>query len=215
MEWLRWSHIAAGFVALFVGPGAMLTIKGGLWHRRWGKIYFWAMAFVAVSAVGLAIVRFDPFMLMIAAFSFYLAASGYEILGRKNPSQVAPERLRLTKILHACGLAAGMGLLGFAFWNLKEGQSGMALVSVVFAVVAARFAIQEIASIRQVSTDRRRWFYQHMGNMLGAYIATVSAFSVVNFKFLPPAVRWLWPSVIGGFGTFFWVRYYRSRETRP
>jgi hypothetical protein len=36
-----------------------------------------------------------------------------------------------------------------------------------------------------------------MGYMVGAYIAAVSAFSVVNLMFLPPIVRWLWPTVIG------------------
>jgi uncharacterized membrane protein len=47
-----WIHILAGTVALFVAPGALLTVKGGLAHRRWGKIYFWAMTVVAVTALG-------------------------------------------------------------------------------------------------------------------------------------------------------------------
>ena len=32
--------------------------------------------------------------------------------------------------------------------------------------------------------------------MLGAYAATVTAFSAVNFGFLPPIVRWLWPTIL-------------------
>jgi hypothetical protein len=31
---LRSIHIAAGMIALFVAPGAMLTVKGGPAHRR-------------------------------------------------------------------------------------------------------------------------------------------------------------------------------------
>ena len=41
-------HIAVGAVALVIAPLAMVTSKGGLWHRRWGKTYFWAMAGVSV-----------------------------------------------------------------------------------------------------------------------------------------------------------------------
>jgi hypothetical protein len=50
-----------------------------------------------------------------------------------------------------------------------------------------------------------------MGNMLGAYIATVSAFSVVNFGFLPPLARWLWPTVVGVPLIVAWTRSYRRR----
>jgi hypothetical protein len=47
--------------------------------------------------------------------------------------------------------------------------------------------------------------------MLAAYIATVTAFSAVNFQFLPPVVRWLWPSVAGTLGIFAWSSYYRKK----
>lgn len=47
--------------------------------------------------------------------------------------------------------------------------------------------------------------------MPSAYIATVSAFSVVNFTFLPAVVRWLWPTVVGSLGIAAWVAYYRRQ----
>jgi hypothetical protein len=53
-----------------------------------------------------------------------------------------------------------------------------------------------------------------MGGMLGSYIATVTAFSVVNFAFLPTAVRWLGPTVIGTPLIVLWVTYYRLRFRR-
>src|SRR5207245_25025 len=54
---LRVIHISAGMLALGLAPVAMLTVKGGQAHRRWGKIYFWAMAVVASTAVILALRR--------------------------------------------------------------------------------------------------------------------------------------------------------------
>ena len=55
------------------------------------------------------------------------------------------------------------------------------------------------------------WWYSHMTRMLSAYIATVTAFSVVNFKFLPPVARWLWATVVGTVGIIIWTRYYRKK----
>ena len=46
-----WLHILAGTVALIVAPIALMTVKGGPTHRRWGKVYFWAMGVVAATAI--------------------------------------------------------------------------------------------------------------------------------------------------------------------
>ncbi len=47
-------YISCGVVAFVCAPVALSTAKGGKTHRRWGKIYFWAMAGVAVTALTLS-----------------------------------------------------------------------------------------------------------------------------------------------------------------
>jgi hypothetical protein len=42
----------------------------------------------------------------------------------------------------------------------------------------------------------------------------VTAFSVVNFQFLPPLVRWLWPIALGVPAIVIWVAGYK-RQARP
>ncbi len=84
---IRFVHIVAGMIALFVAPGAMLTVKGGRAHRRWGKIYFWMMTVVALTAVILGFYRPIFFLVLVAVFSFYSALSGYRVLSRKRPAQ--------------------------------------------------------------------------------------------------------------------------------
>jgi hypothetical protein len=59
------------------------------------------------------------------------------------------------------------------------------------------------------------WWYKHMANMIGSYIAAVTAFSVVNFSFLPITVRWLWPTIIGTPLIALWITYYKLRFNRP
>ena len=39
----RWIHIAAGFTGFFVAPVALAVRKGGVAHRGWGRVFFWAM----------------------------------------------------------------------------------------------------------------------------------------------------------------------------
>src|SRR5215510_13385750 len=85
-KYVRAVHIVFGSVALVIAPLAMITVKGGLWHRRWGKIYFWAMAGVAVTATVMCWLRSGVFLFLIAIFSFYLALTGYLALRRKKPT---------------------------------------------------------------------------------------------------------------------------------
>src|SRR5437867_9340159 len=68
--------------------------------------------------------------------------------------------------------------------------------------------------VRWAAADRNAWWFAHMAGMLGSYVATVSAFSVVNFTFLPIAVRWLWPTVIGTPLIALWITYYKIRFRR-
>src|SRR5208283_147848 len=77
-------HIACGGVAFVCAPVALATAKGGKTHRRWGKIYFWAMAGVAVTALILSFALPIFFLAMVAVFSFYSAFAGYRILSLKD-----------------------------------------------------------------------------------------------------------------------------------
>ena len=205
-------HILAGFVALVVAPGAMVARKGGRWHRRWGKVYFWAMAAVALTAVVLAIRGSDLFLLLAAVFAFYLAFSGYRVLYRKRPHKGDRATL-LDWTVTVLALAGSGALAAYGLSTLIAGLS-FGVVAVVFGGLGLLFAGLDVRSFVHLPADKNAWWFTHMGNMLGAYIATVSAFSATNLDFLPPVVRWLWPTVLGGIGIFVWTGYYRAKFNR-
>lgn len=200
-------HIVAGFVALFAAPVAMVTLKGALWHRRAGKAYFWAMAVVAVSALALVFLRPNPFLLLVAVFSFYLAFVGYRALYRKKGQRgTALDWLASGLTLH-CGLA----LIALGVWQPAGLFSGTPITSIVFGGLAAALSVRDMWGYVHSPSDPRAWLYAHLQGMLGAYIATLTAFSAVNFGFLPPAVRWLWPTVIGTIAISLWTGYYKRK----
>ena len=199
-------HIVFGSVALFVAPAAMLTGKGGLWHRRWGQVFFWAITGVAITAVVLSVIRSGLFFLLIAVFSFYLALTGYRILYRKTAEQ------RAGKIDWAAAVSMILGSLAL----IIHGTYGMltsnfGIVAIVFGVIGLWLAASDVREFLHHPTDKMAWWYSHMTRMISAYIATVTAFSVVNMKFLPQVTRWLWPTVIGTAAIIIWTRYYRRK----
>jgi hypothetical protein len=205
-------HIVAGYIALGVAPGAMLTQKGGWWHRRCGKGYVWSMAIVAFTAVMLSLYRPNLFLLLLAVFSFYQAFSGYRVLSRKLPHQgQGPTPLDWSAAALTLAGSAALVIYGLVGWS---GGSTFFIVPVIFGMFGIVLAGRDVHSFLRPPATKNAWWFTHMGHMLGAYIATVSAFSVVNFEFLPPLIRWLWPSAVGVPGIFIWISYYRRKFSR-
>ncbi|GAB5521299.1 MAG: hypothetical protein RhofKO_35500 [Rhodothermales bacterium] len=205
-----WIHVAAGMTALFVAPGAMIARKGKTWHRRWGKIYFWCMFVVAVSAVVMASVKPNLFLLLLAVFSFYLSFSGYRVLYRKKPGATVP---MLDWIVTGGTVIASMGMGIYGATVLMGGES-FGAVMMVFGILGTWGAGQDLYQFVRPPKSKQAWFFKHMNGFLASYIATVSAFSAVNFFFLPPVVRWLWPTVLGTIGIAVWARHYRKTFNR-
>ncbi len=202
-------HIVNGTVALVIAPLAMITVKGGLWHRRWGKIYFWAMAGVALSATVMCFIRSGVFLLLVAIFSFYLALTGYTVLRRKKPEDrpglldwCATIAMLLAGIVFLATGALDADLGKERWLRLAFGSGGLLLSAI------------DIRRFFKPSQTKRGWMYEHMGRFLGAYIATVTAFSVVNFQFLPSLWRWFWPTIVGVPLIFVWRAYYRKKFAR-
>src|SRR6201986_1062862 len=77
-------HITCGVIGFVCAPVALATAKGGKNHRRFGKVYFWAMAGVAVTALVLSLALPIYFLAMVAVFSFYAAFAAYRVLFLKQ-----------------------------------------------------------------------------------------------------------------------------------
>jgi uncharacterized membrane protein len=203
---LRILHIVSGMVALFLAPAAMLTLKGGLAHRRWGKLYFWMMAVVAASAMVLSVYRPILFLGLVAVFSFYFAFRGYRRVLRKN---LAPTMIDWAASLVM--VAGSVGLIGVGAYPPTGQYLPAPAVSMVFGGVGLLISGMDIWRFVRPPEDENAWLFLHMSGMLASYIATVSAFSAVNFRFLPIVLRWLWPTLVGVPAIFVWIGVYRKK----
>lgn len=201
-------HIAAGFVALLAGFVALATRKGGDRHRLAGRVFVWSMAVV----VGLVpvLLAFDPsdfarqFLTLVAVFSGYLVFSGYRVLSRKRPAAQGEA---------VDWLAAGLlvlASLGLGGWGtmLFAGGTGIGFVMALFGGIGIAAGVSDLRAFRVV--DRRDpWIVDHLARMIGGYIATVTAISVVNLTgVLPGAVVWLWPTAVGVPLIWYWQATY-------
>jgi uncharacterized membrane protein len=201
-------HVVAGVVALLSGLVAIGTRKGGLWHRRAGRVYAATMGVVVVTALPLAAVDADYFLFSIAVFSGYLVFAGYRVLSRKRPEP--GEAASVDWAGHLTMVGFGLGMVGLGGYDLLGGDSlGVALMT--FGGIGLALAGREIRSVYRPSPEPREWFFKHIVFMGGGYIATVTAAVTVNLTMLPPLLRWVGPTLVGTPAILLTTIKYRRR----
>jgi uncharacterized membrane protein len=206
-------HIAAGFVALLAGLVALATEKGGQRHRTAGKVYVLAMGVVVGTVFPL--LAFDPdsffrqFLALVAVFSGYFAFSGYRVLARKRPADGGePVDVAAAILVTTVTLVLG----GWGVWLVVAGDT-FGVVMVVFGTLGLSLGVGDLRRFLVGEAGGERWLVDHLGRMLGAYIATVTAVSVVNLTMVPRVVAWLWPTAVGV--PLIWYWQYEYTGTGP
>ena len=138
-------HIACGVIAFICAPVALISAKGGNTHRRWGKIYFWAMTGVAVTALALSFALPIFFLAMVAVFSFYSSFAAYRILYLKDMYKGGtPQSHRLGRRHHhhrvkrRCSSSWASGAAPDACRHHHVAGHPISIVSVVFGLLGMR-----------------------------------------------------------------------------
>lgn len=192
-------HIAGGTAALLTGLLAAATRKGGNTHIRSGITYYWAMYATCSSAVIMALLKWNPFLLAVGIFAAYLTYMGRKTITYLRLREPYTPRLADKLPIYAA-LITGAAMLLYPVWQHRLGGGGPALVLPVFGGILLLFALRDarlLANPANFSPRNPAWLPRHIASMGGAYISTVTAFLVVNIRFSPGWVVWLAPSAVG------------------
>jgi hypothetical protein len=193
LHYTRYLHIAAGFIGFFVAPVALAVRKGGLAHRRWGKVFFWAMVVAGSTAILNASLKGITFLLLTGIFSLYLAVFGYRSLYQKH---LGVGRDAGASPALADWLLVSAGLLIFS-GTLVYGLLHQLVPSLVFGLIGILLTGRQLAGFRRRGPwPAGQWLLNHMSGFVGAYIAAVSAFSATSLHFIPWPWNFLWPTLI-------------------
>lgn len=203
-------HIAAGFVALTIGLIPFLVKKGGKLHNTTGKIFYYAMISVALSTFALALHHFNPFLLMVGLLTLYSTITGYRGLQFMR-TRITKGETRDWALLVFCGIG-----LGLTIWQTlaQSGTENMSIPVLVafFGALLLDLLWQDVKiHIGSKSLKEKAWIRYHISRISGAYIATVTAFLVVNVRTDPAFIAWLLPTLAGVPVITYFQRRYREK----
>jgi len=199
-------HVTAGCLALLSGLAAILLRNNVKRHRPMGKIYFWCMTVVFITAVYVSAWHSNIFLFCVAFFTYYSCITAFRSLKLKKlhidqkPHWVDWGIEALFGLTHIGFVCFGVLLLlgkGKAMGDSELTQFG--IICLVFGLLGLNANRQNIKRLRGNVEHSNYWLLTHIGGMFGSYIGAVTAFMVNNnnrFLHLPQIVAWLGPAVI-------------------
>jgi len=190
---LLYLHILAGLISLGIAYVLLFIKKGNKRHKKLGLIYVYGMSTIFVTAIPLSLLgEFNPFLFVVAIFSFYLAFSGYRQGRDRNGA-----REQIDKVLGVFITATSILFYSMAV-SLYLIEDSMWITSVVFGSIALGMGINDF---RRMKIVERPDFYDrtnlHLNLMLGGTIATTTAFIVTIDPFSILWLNWVAPTIVG------------------
>jgi hypothetical protein len=151
------------------------------------------------------------FLALVAVFSFYFAFSGYRVLRLKELARggSADAVDWIAGAVTFCSSA----LLAWLSWFRPHSIEVLPMVGVVFGFIGMTGSVKQMWTFVWKPKEKMFWWYTHLGNFIGSYIAAWSAFSVVT---LGPMLGnhwyvWLWPTMIGVPAIAVTTAYYQRK----
>lgn len=196
-------HILGGSVGLISGTIVLILKKGDKSHKAIGSIFFWAMNLAGLCSFVLAVMHPNNFLFVVGIFTLYMNLTARSYLKFKRKDAVINFRDAIPTI--------GMVIAAFFFVIvgiklISKDSFGWVLLS--FAFISLRFVIADYMFFKGKSKFANQWLLSHLQRMIGTYIASITAFLVVNINFKPAFVIWLAPTVLLVPLIIYWSRKY-------
>lgn len=187
-------HAFSGGSALIFGIVAIATKKGSKAHINSGNIYFWSMFAVIITGLVVGFYRNNIFLQTIAIFSFYMAFTGKRVLRYKK--EIKPQLIDW--LVNFIALIGSLFMLYLGIINvLRIGFAGAVPMLLVFGLFLLMMSSEDLRRMWQKKFIKNNWLYTHIGRMGGSFIATSTAFLLVNITFDPAWIMWLLPTAVG------------------
>jgi uncharacterized membrane protein len=199
------THVVAGIISLVTGLMALLMRKGGIAHEGLGKIYFAAMTIIFFTGTYVSSIQSNYFLLLIGFFSYYLVFTGL----RYNKVKVISNISFIDVLTSIIFIFSFFGMYILAFIAVMQGVYSFGIVTLVFALIGSSLMIRDVKFyvLKHPLPHSKVWIREHIGRMVGSYIAASTAFLVNNIHVKPEILVWLGPTALG----IFLIMYFNKR----
>jgi uncharacterized membrane protein len=203
-------HAFFGGVGLITGIASIIVKKGRLNHKRLGKWFSWSM--IISSVISLVIARMpnhiNTFLFLIGIFTIYMVLAGNRALSFKS---VKKTKGNLTdKLVSGIMALSALLMIGFGINGLIKGYSH-SILFLFFGIIGLFLPYGDYKLFKTTLENRKLWLINHLSRMLGALIASVTAFIVAGMH-QDTLWAWITPSVLGTVYIVYWIKKTKGKK---
>jgi len=203
-------HAFFGGVGLITGIASIIVKKGQHNHKRLGKLFSWSM--IISSAISLVVARMpnhmNTFLFLIGIFTIYMVMAGNRALTFKSTKKT---KANLTDILVSAIMAiCALLMIVFGSTGLIQGYSH-SILFLVFGLTGLSLTFGDYKLFKTTLENRKLWLINHLSRMLGALIASITAFIVAGMH-QDNLWAWLTPSVFGTAYIIYWIKKTKGKK---
>ena len=201
---LIYIHAFLGGIGLITGMISIVAKKGGITHKKAGKIFAYSM--ITSSLISLFVAKMpnheSTFLFLIGVYTIYLVLAGNRALTFKNKTKTDPTMTDkgISGIMLLVSLIMiGIGLIGI-FKHIDK-----SILYVFFGGLGLMNSIKDFYYFycNTFIEKKNAWLISHLGGMVGALIASVTAFMVAGLH-IGTIIVWITPTIIGTFYIMWW-----------
>jgi uncharacterized membrane protein len=207
---LIYIHAFFGGLGLIAGLISIFVKKGGFNHKRAGKIFSFAMIFSAM--ISLVVARMphheNLFLFLIGIFTIYMVLSGNRALTLRN--KIKQQADNIDKLISGAMLISSMVMIILGTIGIIQNVSN-SILYIFFGGFGSFLAYKDFQTFKTFTENKNAWIKNHIGRMVGALIASVTAFLVAGLHYKTIFV-WILPTIVGTIYIIYWARKFNVEK---
>ncbi len=197
-------HAFFGGLGLITGTISMISKKGSPLHKKTGKLF--SIGMITSSIISLPIAWMpnheNLFLFLIGLFTIYLVLTGNRALTFKATHKRQANTIDKTISGSMLLISAIMSILGI--YGLATGVTNSVLF-LFFGGFGILMTVKDFKFFKTFSSTKNSWLANHIGKMIGAFIASITAFIVAGLS-INTLMAWITPSILGTLYIIYWRR---------
>lgn len=203
---LIYIHAFFGGIGLITGLMSIFVKKGSINHKKAGKIFSFAM--IISSLLSLFIARMpnheNLFLFLIGIFTIYMVLAGNRSLTLK--AKIKTKADLIDKSISGAMFLASIVMLIIGVIGLTR-HANNSILYVFFGAFGAFMTLKDFQTFRTFTEKKNAWLVSHLGRMVGALIASITAFLVAGLQ-IGTTLVWILPTILGTIYIIYWNRKY-------
>ena len=191
-----------GGLGLITGIGSIIVKKGSITHKKMGKLF--SIGMITSSLISIPISWMpnhkNPFLFLIGLFTIYLVLAGNRALTFKTKEKADWK----DKIISGSMLFFSIVMIILGIYGVINGNS-LNILYLFFGGFGLLGSIKDFQFYKDSNKPKNAWLISHLGKMIGALIASITAFIVAGLG-IGTIIAWILPTILGTGYIIYWKR---------